>query len=87
MQIGSALGVAIATTVAVSRSHDYMATHAGTNPLVVLTEGYQSAFVACAVLAGIGLALAFLFPGRFPGRRRKARQEHLDLAPATSARD
>jgi EmrB/QacA subfamily drug resistance transporter len=87
LQIGAALGVAIATTVAVSRSHDYMAAHANPNPLVVLTEGYQSAFVACAVLAGIGLALAFLFPGRFPGRPRKARQEHLDLAPATSARD
>jgi hypothetical protein len=27
-----------------------------------LTEGYQSAFLACAVLAGIGLALAFLPP-------------------------
>ena len=32
----------------------------GANPLVALTEGYQSGFVACAVLAGIGLALAFL---------------------------
>jgi EmrB/QacA subfamily drug resistance transporter len=80
LQIGSALGVAIATTVAVSRSHDYIAAHAGTNPLVVLTEGYQSAFVACAALAGIGLALAFLLPGR-------PRQEQLDLAPATSAGD
>ena len=46
----------------------------------MLTEGYQSAFVACAALAGIGLALAFLLPGR-------PRQEQLDLAPATSAGD
>ena len=27
-----------------------------------LAEGYQSAFLACAVLTGIGLALAFLLP-------------------------
>jgi EmrB/QacA subfamily drug resistance transporter len=69
LQIGSALGVAIATTVAVSRSHDFVAAHAATNPLVVLTEGYQSAFVACAALAGTGLALTLLLPGR-PRHRR-----------------
>jgi hypothetical protein len=34
--------------------------------LAALTEGYQSAFLACAVLAGIGLALALLLPGRPP---------------------
>src|SRR5690348_5534849 len=45
LQIGSALGVAIATTVAVSRSHDYIAAHAGTNPLVVLTEGDRKSVV------------------------------------------
>jgi Major Facilitator Superfamily len=83
LQIGTALGVAIVSTVAVSRSADYLAANTGANPLVALTEGYQSAFVACAVLAGIGLALALLLPGR----PRKARQEHPDLAPAASARD
>ena len=61
---GTALGVAIVTTVAVSRSQHYLAAHKGANPLAALTEGYQSAFLACAVLAGIGLALAFLLPGR-----------------------
>ena len=64
LQIGTALGVAIVSTVAVSRSQDYLAANTGANPLAVLTEGYQSAFLACAVLAGIGLALAFLLPGR-----------------------
>jgi ribosomal protein S12 methylthiotransferase accessory factor YcaO len=64
LQIGSAVGVAIATTVAISRSQHYLAAHEGANPLAALTEGYQSAFLACAVLAGIGLALAFLLPGR-----------------------
>ena len=69
LQIGAALGVAIVTTVAVSRSEDYLAANEGANPLVVLTEGFQSAFLACVVLAGIGLALALLLLGR----PRKAR--------------
>jgi EmrB/QacA subfamily drug resistance transporter len=64
LQIGTALGVAIVSTVAVSRSNGYLAANRGANPLAVLTEGYQSAFVACAVLAGIGLALTLLLPGR-----------------------
>ena len=46
--IGTALGVAIVTTVAVSRSQHYLAAHKGANPLAALTEGYQSAFLACA---------------------------------------
>ena len=48
-QIGAALGVAIVTTVAVSRSEDYLAANDGANPLVALTEGFQSAFLACAL--------------------------------------
>jgi EmrB/QacA subfamily drug resistance transporter len=83
LQIGTALGVAIVTTVAVSRSDDYLAAHAGATPLVVLTEGYQSAFAACAVLAGIGLVLALMLPGR----PRKTAPELPDPVPATSVRD
>jgi EmrB/QacA subfamily drug resistance transporter len=74
LQIGAALGVAIATTVAVSRSEDYLAANDGGNPLVVLNEGFQSAFLALVVLAGIGVALALLLPGR----PRKAPQEQLE---------
>ena len=80
LQIGGALGVAIATTVAVSSSQDYLAANAGANPLLVLNEGFQSAFLALVVLAGIGIALAILLPGR----PRTAPQEHPELAPATS---
>jgi hypothetical protein len=47
----------------------------------VLTEGFQSAFVACVVLAGIGLALAVLLLGR----PRKALAERLEPVPATGA--
>ena len=83
LQIGTALGVAIVTTVAVSRSQDYLAGHKGADPLVALTVGYQSAFLACAVLAAIGLVLALLLPGR----PRNAAHESPAPVPAASARD
>ena len=73
-QIGAALGVAIVTTVAVSRAQEYAAANDGASPLVVLNEGFQSAFLACAVLAGIGLALAITLLGG----PRKAPQEQLE---------
>jgi predicted MFS family arabinose efflux permease len=82
-QIGIALGVAIASTVAVSRSKDYLAANDGADPLLVLTEGYQSAFLAFAVLAGIGLALALLLLGR----PRKAQEEELEPVPAPAPGD
>jgi len=82
LQIGSALGVAIVSTMAVSRSAGYLAAHKAANPLVALTEGYQSAFLACAMLAGVGLALALLLPGR----PRKAAPELPEPVPAASAR-
>jgi hypothetical protein len=44
---------------------------------VVLNQGFQSAFVACVVLAGIGMALALLLLGR----PRKAPQERLEAIP------
>src|SRR5262245_53632476 len=62
-QIGAAVGVAIVSTVAVTRTNDYVASHSGANPLVALTEGFQSAFLAVALLAGIGVALALLLLG------------------------
>ena len=83
LQIGTALGVAVVSTVAVSGSKGYLAANQGANPLAVATAGYQPAFAACAVLAGIGLALALLLPGR----PRKAAHEPPEPALASSARD
>jgi EmrB/QacA subfamily drug resistance transporter len=83
LQLGGALGVAIVTTVAVSRSEDYLAANEGANQLVVLNEGFQSAFLACVVLAGIGLALALLLLGR----PRKARPEQLAAVPVPAQHD
>jgi EmrB/QacA subfamily drug resistance transporter len=76
-QIGAALGVAIVTTVAVTHSRDFLAANHGSNPVVALNEGLQSAFLACVVLAGIGLALSLLLLGR-PRRP----QEQLEPAHA-----
>jgi hypothetical protein len=76
--LGAALGVAITRTVAVSRSEDYLAANEGANPLVVLNEGFQSAFVACVVLAGIGVALALLLLGR----PRGIPQEQVEFEPS-----
>jgi EmrB/QacA subfamily drug resistance transporter len=80
-QIGAAVGVAIVSTVAVTRTADYLAANAGANQLVALTEGFQSAFLVCAMLAGIGLALALLLLGGPP----KATQEQLE--PSAVAAD
>jgi EmrB/QacA subfamily drug resistance transporter len=83
LQIGGALGVAVASTVAVSRSEDYLAANEGANPLVALTEGFQSAFLACVVLAGIGMALALLLLGR----PRSVPQERSEAVPAPIQND
>jgi hypothetical protein len=63
-QIGAALGVAMVTTVALTRSEDFLAANRGADPLVVLNEGFRAAFLACALLAAMGMALALLLPGR-----------------------
>ena len=87
LQIGTALGAAIVTTVAVSRSQHYLAANKGANPLTALTAGYQSAFLACAVLAGIGLALALLLPGRpRNAAHQRARAARGDVVIRTAAR-
>ena len=80
-QLGGALGVAIVSTVAVTRSSDFLATTAGADPLVVLTEGLQSAFVACVVLCFAGAALALLLLGP----SRKTAQERPESTPAMAA--
>ena len=80
-QIGAALGVAIVTTVAVTRTDDYLAATAGANPLVALTEGFRSAFVAVAILALIGVVLALALLGR----SQTAPDEELEPVPATGS--
>ena len=72
--------MAIVSTVAVTRSEDFLAANDGANQLVVLTEGFQSAFVACVVLAAIGAALVLLLLGPPRGQRRV----RMEPAPAAA---
>src|SRR5262249_10822014 len=85
-QIGAALGVAIVTTVAVSRTEDYMATHTGASRLVALTEGFQSAFFAVAIIPGIGVAFALrLLVGRPRRVPRQQGERAVRMSPACSS--
>lgn len=65
-QIGGAIGTAIVSTVAVSATNDFIAENGNGDGLLALTEGFQSAFLACAVLCAIGLVLAVALLGRKP---------------------
>jgi hypothetical protein len=78
-QIGAALGVAIASTVAVSRTVDYLAANADADPVAGLTEGFQSASLACTVLALIGAAVSVLLLGR--PRATAEDEDQLEAAP------
>jgi len=82
-QIGAALGVAIVTTVAVTRTDDFLAANRGASRLVALTEGFQSAFLAIAILGGVGVALALLLLGRPRGLPQE--QPELEPAPVSVA--
>ena len=70
-QLGAALGVAVVSTVAVSRTEDFIAENGAGNMPLALTEGFQSGFLACGVLAGIGLVLSLLLLGRSRGVSEK----------------
>ncbi|MFI9818029.1 MFS transporter [Saccharothrix variisporea] len=60
--IGSALGIAIVTSVALSVAGGVTAD----DPKVALTEGLQSAFLVATVFAVLGLLASFLLPGKSP---------------------
>jgi EmrB/QacA subfamily drug resistance transporter len=61
-QIGAALGTAIVSTVAVSRTTDVIA--AGGEQMLALTEGFQSGFAACIALAAAGALVTLVTLGR-----------------------
>jgi hypothetical protein len=82
-QIGAALGVAIVTTVAVTRTEDFLAANAGADRLVALTEGFQSAFFAVVILAAIGVAFSLTLLGRPRGLAQE--QPEVEAAPAPVA--
>jgi sugar phosphate permease len=61
-QIGGAVGVALATTVATTFTSHYVDGHAGTNAFsgAALTHGFQIAFYVLAALAAAGAVLSAL---------------------------
>jgi MFS family permease len=86
LQIGAALGVAILTSVAVSSSDESVAANTAANLPAVLNEGFQSAFLASVILAGIGLALALLLPGRPRAARVSSPAAQRDVHPGLPGR-
>jgi EmrB/QacA subfamily drug resistance transporter len=59
-QIGGAIGVAAATTIATTFTAHYVSAHAGTNAFTgaALTHGFSIAFYALAALAAVGAVVA-----------------------------
>ena len=63
-QIGAALGVAAVATVSVTRTKDFFASNGNADPLLGLTNGFQSAFLACSLIAAAGVVTALTLLGR-----------------------
>ena len=82
-QMGAAIGTAVVATVAVSQTKDYLAADADANPLIALTEGFQSALLSVALLAGVGVVIANLLLVR--PRDSAPKQVELESAPAPAA--
>jgi hypothetical protein len=61
-QIGGAIGVALATTIATTFTNHYVHAHPGVNALSAsaLTHGFQITFYALAAIAAAGAVLAGL---------------------------
>ncbi len=57
-QIGGALGVALLSTIAVSRSEAVLAANPKLPPAAALTEGFGDALLAAAAFAAVGALLA-----------------------------
>jgi EmrB/QacA subfamily drug resistance transporter len=73
-QIGGALGIAALSTIATSRTDDALAS--GSSQAVALVDGFQGAFVAGVILAGLGILAALTLI-----RRDELEQEVEDVEP------
>jgi MFS family permease len=59
-QVGGAIGVAAATTIAATSTSDYLGAHPGAAADAALTHGFASAFWALAGIAAVAAVLAAL---------------------------
>jgi EmrB/QacA subfamily drug resistance transporter len=76
-QIGGALGLAVLSTIATSRTDHQLAS--GSNLAHALTDGFQAAFLAGAGLAALGLAATLILI------RTRDSRAHLEMANAQAA--
>jgi EmrB/QacA subfamily drug resistance transporter len=77
-QIGGALGLAVLSTIATSRTNDVMAT--GNSTLTnALNEGFQSAFFAGAVIAALGVVATLVLI------RTRDSKAHMEMARGESS--
>ena len=82
-QIGGAIGVAAATTVAITFTDRYVDSHAGTSALsgAALTHGFQIAFYVLAAAAAVGAVLAALLIESQPSEaERESQVDELQVA-------
>jgi EmrB/QacA subfamily drug resistance transporter len=77
-QIGGALGLAVLSTIATTRTHDLISA-GGTNLPHALTSGFQAAFLGGAVIAALGFAATLILI------RTRDSRAHLDMANAQPA--
>ena len=77
-QIGAAVGVAIVSTVSVTRTKDFLSANPHAGELAGLTHGFQAAFLASGILAGLGAIAAVTLLGR-----RETSRTREQLEPAT----
>jgi MFS family permease len=71
-QVGGAIGVAVATTVATTVTAHFVTAHAGSSALggAALTQGFQAAFYVLAGIAATGALFAALLLERRPTEER-----------------
>jgi EmrB/QacA subfamily drug resistance transporter len=77
-QIGGALGLAVLSTIATTRTHDLVA--GGNNMHDALTHGFQAAFLGGAAIAALGVAATLILI------RMRDSRAHLEMANAQTAR-
>jgi EmrB/QacA subfamily drug resistance transporter len=77
-QIGGALGLAVLSTIATTRTHDVIA-GGGSNLQHALTDGFQSAFLGGAVIAALGFLATLILI------RSRDSRAHVEMANAQTA--
>jgi hypothetical protein len=76
-QIGGALGLAVLSTIATSRTHHVLAS--GSSLPHALTAGFQAAFVGGAAIAGLGFVATLVLI------RTRDSRAHLDMTTSQAA--